>query len=185
MTGGYQFPEFTLHVKPSNKNASYVIAAALVSAAASVGVCFFIDRYRGIFGLIAMIFFTVAILFYTKYSAAEYTYDLTSDSEGMPILVIKSRTGRRITTLLRLDLYAVRKIERLTQSELKGKKSDTGVLKYTYTPSFLPSEVIFLTVRSHYERADVIIEAPREFEEILAASVENAVLAFGEDGLSE
>ena len=185
MTGDFQFPEFTLHVKPSNKNASYVTAASLVSSALSVGVCFFIDRYRGIFGLLAMIFFTVALIFYTKYTAQEYAYDLTSDSEGMPILVIRSKTGRRITTLLRLDLYAVRKLERLTREELRKRKTDTGVMKYVYTPSFLPSEVLLLTVRSHYERADVIIEAPKEFEEILSKSAERAVLAFSEDGLEE
>ena len=182
MTGEYRFPELTLHVKPSNKNASYVTYAALASAALCIGTCFFIDRYQGVFGLLTMIFFTVAILFYTKYTAAEYMYDLTTDSEGAPLFVVRSRTGRRITTLLRLDLYAIISVKRLSRSELRGRKSDTGVLKYSYTPSFLPTEVILLTVRSRYERADVIIEAPVEFETLISSSAKAAAEIYSEDG---
>lgn len=185
MTDGYSYPEISLHAKPSNKNASIITAASIISAAACIGVCFFIERYKGIFGILAMIFFTVAIVFYTKYTAAEYIYDLSTDGEGYPLFIVRSRTGNRITTHLRLDLYSIRRVERLSQAELKGRKTDTGVLKYTYTPSFLPCEVVLLTVRSRYERADVVIEAPTEFSALLAENAKRAAEQFTESEEAE
>jgi len=168
------FPELSHHAKPSNKRASYVTYASLASAALFIAVCFFGDKYSGIFGIIAMCFFTVAIFFYTKYMAAEYIYDLTTDTEGLPLFVVRTRTGRRETTLARLDIYAIKKVERLTRAELGKRKSDTGVARYTYTPTFRPDEVTLLTVRSRYERSDVVIEAPKELSELIDRYAERA-----------
>ncbi len=178
---GTPFPEVSLHVKPTNKLANYIVYASLISAALSIGVCFFIERYQGIFGIIAMGFLTAAIFFYTKYLSAEYTYELMTDSLGMPLFIVRSRTGRRESTLARLDLYAIRNLERLSRDELKGRKSDTGVAKYTYAPTFHPDEVVLLTVRSRYERSDVIIEVPREFEALLEDSIEKARQMYKEE----
>ncbi|MBQ7363783.1 MAG: hypothetical protein IJW48_04980 [Clostridia bacterium] len=176
------FPEISVHVKPTNKLANYIVYASLISAALCIGVCFFIESYQGIFGIIAMAFITAAIFFYTKYLSAEYIYDLLTDRDGLPLFIIRSRTGRRETTLARLDLYAIRKLERLTREELKGRKSDTGVTKYTYAPTFRPAEAVLLTVRSRYERSDVIIEAPKEFTDLLSRSADLAREMYSEDG---
>ncbi len=160
--------DLSVHAAPSNKKASYVCYASLLSSALCVGVCFFIDKYQAIFSALAVVFITVAIVMYTRYMAASYIYDLTSDADGKPIFVVRSRTGKRDTTLLRIDIYAIESLKRLSAKEIKTHKCDTGVLKYNYCPTLSPDSAVLMTVRSHYENADVFIEVSDEFTEYLA-----------------
>lgn len=166
--------ELSVHATQSNKNASRVCYASLLSAALCVIVCFFIDKYQALISVGALVFVTVAILMYTRYMAVSYLYDIFLDAENNPMFLVRSRTGRRETTLLRLDLYAITGLKRLNQSELKSYKCDTGVLKYNYCPTLFPSSAVLMTVRSHYEKADVFIEVTDEFMEYLSSIAKEA-----------
>lgn len=174
--------EFSIHARPSNKKARRVVTAALVSAALCVAACMVAPRYGGLISVCAMLFFTLAILFYTKYVAAEYIYEITHDSAGTPVFVVRSRTGRRETTLLRLDLGAIRQVRRIEGEELLRYRSEAGVASYNYCPSFRPDSAILLTVRSRYEKADVKLELTDEFASHLLSLAE---LARTESGIDD
>ena len=167
--------EMSLHAMPSNRKANTIVYSALIAAAMCVTTGFFVDRYRGIIGLLAMLFITVAVLFYTKYVSASYIYDVRADNDGLPLFIVRSRTGKRETTLARLN------IERMTHEQIKSYRPSEGIVKYTYCPSFAPESVLLISVRSRYEKAGLIIEAPDAFGDYLISLAKEAREMYRED----
>ncbi len=166
--------EFSARVKPTNKKAKGVVTVSLLSSLLCLVCYMLVDKYRGVIGLLIIGFIAVAVLFYTKYIAVEYFYDITFDGEHNPLFVIRQRIGNRYTTLCRVDLWSLKKVEKKTRAEMKSYRADSGVVKYVYSPTFMPEFVHLLTVRSRSERADIIIEAPDEFADYLRASAKEA-----------
>ena len=160
--------ELSVHARPSNKKAQRISFVLLLGAAACIISCCFILNYQIIPTVFTVVLASTAIMIYTRYIAASYLYDITVGAEGEPIFVVRSRTGRRETTLLRVDLYAIKSIERLTREDKKAYKCDTGVVRYNYCPTLFPDTSVLLTVRSQYENADVFIEITDEFCEYLS-----------------
>ena len=166
---GDRISELSVHAVPSNKKAQTICYTMFAAAAACITVCFFIDKYGGIISTLAVVFIAIAVMLYTRYMAASYIYDITYDNEGTAVFVVRSRTGKKETTLLRVDLYAIENVRRLDKASLKAYKLDTGVLKYNYCPTLLPDSLVLLRVRSHYEKADVFIEVTDEFIDYLGS----------------
>ena len=173
--------EFSLHAKPSNKKAMHIVTACFASALVCLGASMFVEKYRGLISLGVLILITVALFFYTKYLAAEYIYDITTDSDGKPLFIVRNRTGKRETTLSRLDFSSIRRAERKSAEELKSYTPEAGVLRYYYCPSYRPDTAILITVRSRYEKADIFIEAPDEFMNYINSAASETARLYPEE----
>ena len=159
--------EFSVKPKPRNNNAKIFTLVSLGLGAVTFIVSMLIPKYQGIVGTVAICFFVTSILFYTKFVAPVYYYDITVDHRGLPILVIRQVVGKRATTLCRVDIWAIRKIEMQTGKESRAHKTPSGMKKYIYTPTLFPPSVYRLTVISDYEVAEIVIEGTEEFAKLL------------------
>jgi hypothetical protein len=128
-----------------------------------------IQVYRGIVCLIGMVFLITAITLYTKYLSVEYYYDITFDSEGTPLFVVRQLIGKRQTTLCRIGLAEIVRIEREGVKERREHKTPAGFVKYSYLPTLMPEAAYRVITTSRYEKAEILIEISEEFASLLRA----------------
>ena len=143
--------EFSVKPKPKNNNAKIVTVIALGLGALTIIVSMLIPKFRGVVGTVGVCFLVTAILLYTKFVTPVYYYDVVLDNNGLPLLVVRQVVGKRATTLCRVDVYAIRKMESQTGKESRAHKTPAGMKKYVYTPTLFPPSVYRLTVISEYE----------------------------------
>ena len=159
--------EFSVHAKPKNKNAVIAFVVLLLVSALGFCVYFILDSYRGVVGLFALMILTIAILVYTKFIAPAFYYDIATDSDGIPMFVVRQIIGKRQTTLCRLDLADIVSVDYETKEERSHHKTQRGVRKYIYAPTMFPKEIYRITAKSRYESAEIIIEGSEVFANTL------------------
>ena len=164
--------EFCIHAKPQNKKARYAFFASLGSAMIVCAVYLLVDKYKSLVGIGVMTFITAAIYIYNRYIGSEYYYEITADHIGTPVFVVRQKIGKRESTLCRIDLGSIVKIDKMTAAEKKKHMSDKDVMRYVYCPTMMPDTVYLLTVRSHNEKADIFIEATDEMAEVISSYAE-------------
>lgn len=157
--------ELSLHATPKNKNAKIAFLITFLLSVLGFVAYSMVDRFRGIIGLVALMFLVTAILFYTKYISPVFFYDLTLDGADNSVFVVRRIVGKRQSTFCRVDLADIVSVEHESRAEYRSHKTPRGLLKYIYAPSLFPSEVYRITVRGRYEKAEIIIEATEEFAE--------------------
>ena len=174
--------EFSTHVKSSNNNARILFFSLLGASVAIVIAYTLSPLYKGVIGMCALIAIVAAVFVYTKFLSSVFYYDITFDYRGEPIFVVRQITGKRQSTLARLSLRDIRKIEMETRAQRKAHKVSRGFKKYTYFPTLSPDESCRLTVISSYEKSEVQIECTKEFSEMLRAyCVEAKTYVISED----
>ena len=166
--------ELTTSPKPQNKSARNVCLGCFAAFIAVAVLYTYVDKYKGIVGLVAIGILTAGIFIYTKYISSKYYYDITYDSDGTPILVIRQLMGRRYTTLLRTSLSEIREVVRESREESAKKKVDSRTAIYRYAPTLIPDFTYRLTVKNYHEQYDVIIEGNDEFADLLRSYSEEA-----------
>ncbi len=166
--------EFYTHIKSSNTKAKRLFFILLFVSAALTVAYLLVDRFQGVVGLFAVASIVSATFIYTKYMGVEYFYDLTSDSDGVPVFVVRQTIGKRASTLCRLDLWSIVNVEKLTAKERSSHKTPLGMKKYFYLPTLSPESVILLTTKSSYENAEIFIEASDEFANMLKLAAAEA-----------
>ncbi len=159
--------EFSTHPKPVNKNAQVAFLITILISAFGFVTYFLIEKYKGIVGVASLMVLTTAILFYTKYISPEFYYDITVDSEGTPLFVVRQVIGKRQTTLCRINLADIVSVTRQSSAQKRAHKTPSGYRAYVYTPTFMPPETYLITVASRYEKAEIRIEGTDEFAEVL------------------
>ena len=159
--------EFSARPKPTNNNAKYAFISSLCIALSVFVFSLTLEKYRGVVGTVSLLLLTFALFIYTRYIAIQYFYDVTFDSEGKAIFVVRHRIGKRDSTLCRIDLYSIKKIEKETKEERRAHKTPVGYLKYVYSPTLFPSVTYRITAISRYEKSEIIIECPGEFANTL------------------
>ncbi len=163
--------EFSTHPKPTNNKAKisfFVFLALFVFGTAAYILMRSLDIEKsGLIGFIPLVSVTVAVFFYNKYLGVEYFYDITLDSDGTALFVVRQLIGKRQSTLCRIALYEMATVEKETPEERKTHKTPAGYVKYSYIPTFLPDTTYRITSRSRYERSEIIIECSDEFAEML------------------
>lgn len=163
--------EIYSHVKPSNTKAKrlfiLLMGLSALLAAGAVALNIFGGPYKGVVAFCGCISIVAAVFIYTKYIGVEYYYDVTFDSEGTAVFVVRQVTGKRESTLCRIDLWSITKIEKLTAKERSAHKAQAGFKRYFYLPTLSPDSVILITIRSEYENAEIVIEANDEFASML------------------
>jgi hypothetical protein len=114
-----------------------------------------------------MLLFVAAITIYSRYVSPVYYYDITHDSEGTALFVVRQIIGRRETTLCRIALYEIVKIEEEDSKARSEHKTPYGYKKYSYLPTIMPKRCYRITSMSRYEKAEILIEASGEFIDLL------------------
>ena len=159
--------EISVHPVPQNKNAERAFLIAILLSAVGFVAYFSMDKYKGIVGTVALMILTTAILFYTKYISPEFYYDISVDSDGVPMFLVRQVIGKRQTTLCRVELADITSIVEQTAKERKAHKAGADFKSYVYTPTLMPKSTYLITVNSRYEKAELRIEATEDFASLL------------------
>ncbi len=166
--------EISVKPKPQNNIAKIVFSVTLALSLAAVIIYLSVDKYKGIFGFVAMLILVSAILIYTKYISPVFYYDIMLEGGEIPIFVVRQSVGKRQTTLCRIALSDIASISHETREERRKHKTQKGVMKYNYAPTMFPAEVYRITTAGKYERAEIVIEGTSEFIACLTEYVEEA-----------
>ncbi len=166
--------EVSVHPKPKNNYAKILSLASIVLAVICVIIYSIINLYRGVVGVVGVMFIVTAVLIYTKYVAVDFYYDVRFDSEGIPLFVVRQITGKRGTTLCRIELSDIESVVYQTAKERRERKSESGAHRYVYSPTLFPKETYLLVTRSRYEKCEIIIECSDEFAEMLRSASNEA-----------
>ena len=165
--------------KPTNSNARSLMIASAVGAVAFTVISHTMDKYKGIVGLVALIFLVVAVYVYTKYVGTGYCYQVMAGDT--PLFLVSQRIGKRETTLCRVELRSIVSVAVMTAAEYKAHKTEVGYSKYYYTPTLGPEHVVMITLRSRYERAEVVIEAGEELAALISEYSKEAREAYSDE----
>ncbi len=158
---------FSVTPKPQNKNAKILMSAFFAIALVSLIVTLFLEKYRGVVGMVTFASLITAILVYTKYVAVKFHYDIIVEEVEEPLFVVRQTVGKRDVTLCRIAFADITKIKKETLEERRAHKTAGGVAKYSYTPTLSPSFSYRIFVLSRYEKAEIIIEGTDELCEML------------------
>ncbi len=177
--------EFSVKPKPQNKNAYYYMYASLLGALVTLIIYFLMDKYKGLVGLFTIAFITAAVFIYTKYIAAQYIYDITFDSSGNAVFVVRQQTGKKDTTLCCIFLSGITSAKIMDKAERRQHTTPYGMQKFVYTPSISPDTVCLITYHTRYENSEIYIEANSEFAALLLNYAKEARLQEQEESESE
>ena len=130
-----------------------------------------LDKYQGVFSLVAVIFFVVAMAIYSRYLIGEYAYAVFTSSEGRAVLVVTKTSGKRVSTLYSVFLSEIRGVKHFVS---KNEERVSGVKKYNYCPSMKPRETIELKVNCEGVESLVILEGTEALADRLKAVSEQA-----------
>ena len=139
----------------------------------SLIVAVFMEKYKGVVGLVTLALLTTAILVYTKYVAVVFHYDLVVEDVDEPLFVVRQTVGKRNVTLSRIALANINSVEKQTRAERRARKT-VGVSRYIYTPTLSPDESFCISISSRTEKAEIIVEMSDEFSEMLTSLVKEA-----------
>ena len=162
--------EVTLRPKPQNSNARVAFGISLAVAFIAFTVYFIVDRFKGIIGLFGLLALVTAILFYTKYLSVSFCYDVMNVPTGETLFVVRQITGKRETTLSRINIASITSVVREEREVTRAHKTPAGYLKFVYAPTLFPKVVYRITSVSRYEKAEIIIECNDEFSSYLESS---------------
>ena len=169
----------SLKLVPTNNKArklTYVLFGLVIVALLAYMLA---DQYKGLIGLCALALTCAAIFFYTKYVSPVYYYDLTDDSNGVWVFVVRQVVGKRTTTLCRISLHEITSITRESSEERRAHKAPYGTRTYVYLPTLAPTVTWRIATRSPHENAEIVIEAPDEYADFLETYIAQAKLLFG------
>jgi hypothetical protein len=161
--------EFSVKPKPSNNKARYAFIASMLVSFLLLMTSTLVSSYQGIVSLLGILFLVFALMIYTKYVSPVWFYDITYDTDGVPVFVVRQQIGKRHTTLCRIDLGSIVSVRKESAAERREHKTPQGVVKYTYMPSLDPAVSYRITTSSRYERAEILIESSEEFAGLLTA----------------
>ena len=170
--------EFSVYAKPTNNKAKLtfwvLVALASASFAGYVVMSQFKINKSGLVGFLALILIVAAVFIYTKYVSPKTYYDVTHDSDGTAVFVVRQIIGKRATTLCRIALCEIVQIVRETAAERKAHKTPFSTRKYVYLPTMSSAVSYRLITRNRYESAEILIEVSDEYADTLLSYVKEA-----------
>ena len=160
--------EFSVKSRSSNNIARALFIIFTSSSFAFIMLSSFINHYKGVVSLLGVMMFSVALILYTRYVAPIYYYDIFIDSEGHPLFIVRQQVGKKYSTLCRIGLNEIKKIDGESLKERREHKTDLGVRKYSYLPTIAPKKAYRITTEGRYEKAEILIECSDEFAGLLS-----------------
>ena len=171
--------DFSVHVKPKNKNGLIAFLRSLTVGAFLFVYSSSLESYRGVVGLVALLFIVYALYAFTKYVCREYCYDITALDE--PTLVIRQLVGKRSTTMCRILLSDISDVKFEIKEQMAAHKTPDGYMKYRYTVTMGVTETVRITVKSRYEKCEIILEGTEEFASLLLSYANEASVLKSDD----
>lgn len=158
---------FSTSPKPQNNNAKIIMSVFFTLTVAAIIVSAFIEKYVGVVQTVGACCLICAILIYTKFLSSTFHYDVIGDGVEAPLFVIRQKTGKRETTLCRVELADIITVKRETKAERRAHKRDAGTSLYVYSPTLWPEITYRVLVAGRHERAELVLEGTDElFAEI-------------------
>lgn len=171
-------PEFTVHAKPANNKAKVAFWGLLALAALEFTAYLLMRHFEvqksGLAGVVALVFIVAAVSVYNKYIGSALYYEITRDCENTALFVVSQMIGKRKTTLCRIALYEIVRIERENRADRRAHKTPFSYRKYVYFPTLLPDVSYRFTTRSRYEQAEILVEISDELAASLLEYVKEA-----------
>ena len=81
--------------------------------------------------------------------------------------VVRQQTGKRQSTLCRIPLNEILRVEKQSRQQRREHKTPYEVKKYAYLPTLDPDEIYRITTSGRYERAEILIECSEGFAKML------------------
>lgn len=166
--------ETFIKAEPSNNKARVAFALCLSGGIALALLSTIVPLYKGLVSIGGVILLIAGIALFSKYVASVYYYDITFDSYGAPIFVVRQVSGKRESTLCRIDVADIVKAEKETPKERRKHKTPFGYRKYSYLPTLMPKSTHRLTVHGKYENCEIIIECGDRLSGLLMEYSEEA-----------
>lgn len=166
--------EFSVKLKSGNNKARVAFIICMSSAFLFVMLSTVIPLYKGMVSLLGMVLLIGALVLYTKYISPIYYYDIMIDSGNTPLLVVRQRIGKRESTLCRIALYEIVKIDSEDAKKRRAHKTPAGFIKYNYSPTLCPDRTYRLTTMSGYEKSEIILEISDDYAELLSKYADEA-----------
>ena len=169
---------FYINPKPENNKAKAFVATLGTLGGAIFIVSMYIERYRGVVALVAMMLIVAALTISVKYILSEFTYEIT-DADGEWLFVVGQRSGKRCTTLCRVGLAFVTSIEKIK----RGEKKDGGAQfierwtapafsryehqRYSFIPTLMPESYYVMTVEHRGDKAKIALQLTDPMADLL------------------
>ena len=166
--------EFSIHAKATNSKAKIAFTVCFFASFILLFSANAFQRYVWLPQLSGMLLLVAAITLYTKFLSSKYFYEIVFDTEGTPLFVVNQIIGKRMTTLCRIALYEVVKVESESSEDRKNHKTPAGVKKYNYVPTLLPERTCRISTSGRHERAEVVIEVTDEVADLLSSYAREA-----------
>lgn len=163
--------EFSVKSKATNNKARALFIGFMLLSFLLVMLSVVVSQYRGAVSLGGVAALSVALLLYSKYIAPIYYYDLTVDSDGLPLLIVRQQIGKRYSTLCRVALTEIRRIDKEDRKQRREHKTPNGMKKYSYMPTLDPFNSYRITISNRYEDAEILIEISDEMADLLNSYV--------------
>jgi len=163
--------EYSVQVKPQNRNAVYLCLGVTVLAAVAFYISTRLEVYRGIFQFLALLLLTTTVLIYTQYVTAVYLFDVFETDDGTPLFTVRRLIGKRTTTLARFSLYEIFNVQKTQPKDRMKNKREKGRFKYVYAASLF-ADALYRIQIDGTEKADVYIELNEEGEKNLLPILE-------------
>ena len=160
-------PDFSIKSKPSNKKAKWLFAVSLIASFLIFAISSILPKYQGLVSLLALSLLVLAMTVYTKYVTPVFYYDITTDSEGTPLFIVRQLIGKRETTLCRIGLAEIIKVEREDRSARRSHKTPADFMKYSYLPTLDPDVIYRLSSTSRYEKSEILVEISDEMASLI------------------
>ncbi len=171
--------ELSAKPKPTNNKARVLFILSICIAFICITTSTLVTSYKGIVSLLGVAALMVGVLTYTKYVSPLWFYDITFDSDGTPVFVVRQQIGRRHTTLCRISITEIVSVNKESAEQRRAHKTPEGVIRYSYMPTLDPAESYRITTSSYHERAEILIESSEGFAELLRAYAAEAREARG------
>lgn len=166
--------ELSVKAKATNNKARILFALTMSASFALVLLSAIILIYKGILSMFGVVLFALSLVLYTKYIAPVYYYDVFISSDGEPLFVVRQQVGKKYSTLCRVALREIVKIDGEDSSQRRSHKTPYGMKKYFYLPTLFPQKSYRLTTMGRYEKAEIIIECSDEFAALISSYCKEA-----------
>lgn len=180
-------PDMILRPKAQNEKGRRIFMITMITFAITFVLSLLLPKYSGIVQLVSLVFLCISLYFYTRYVASVYSYEVTSDSDGATVFIVRQTAGNRSTTHCRMTLSSLVRAQQLDAEQMKlyrknrrtkAKRNeqdavpeylwpDADVSFYDYCVTYSPDAATLLCFRSHSERADLLVELSEEFRSLL------------------
>ncbi len=184
-------PDMILRPKAQNEKGRRIFIISMIAFATTFAASLLLPKYSGIVQLVSLVFLCISLYFYTRYVASVYSYEVTSDSDGATVFIVRQTAGKRSTTHCRMTLSSLVRAEQLNADEMKLYRKnrrtkakhteqdaapehlwpDADVSFYDYCVTYSPDTATLLCFRSYSERADLLVELSEEFRALLIDTV--------------